>query len=184
MRFSEKTRGGRGRRWLGAVLVIVGAFAAAGAEGASTVNVQAIDFEYYPYTIHAMPGDTVRWQFFSGGTHTVTSGSATGCNANGMFNGFLSAGNPTFFYTIPASTAPGTINYFCVPHCSSQMRGEIIIMRLGDITLDGVINAADLGALLGAWGDCRTPNNCPADLNNDGTVDAADLGILLGNWGG
>lgn len=184
MRFSGKTLRGSGKRWLAAATIVGCAFATAGAFGSSTVGVQAIDFEYYPYTIHVMPGDTVRWQFFTGGSHTVTSGSATSCNANGMFNGFINAGNPIFSYTVPASAAPGTIYYFCVPHCSSQMRGEIIIRRLGDITLDGVIDAADLGALLGAWGGCRTPNSCPADLNNDGTVGAADLGILLGNWGG
>ncbi len=48
-----------------------------------------------------------------------------------------------------------------------------------DLNGDGVVNAADLAALLGAWGT----NNCSADLNGDGTVNAADLSILLGAWG-
>lgn len=49
----------------------------------------------------------------------------------------------------------------------------------GDIDGDGAVDAADLAALLGAWGQCR---GCGADVNEDGVVDAADLAILLGNW--
>jgi len=41
------------------------------------------------------------------------------------------------------------------------------------------VTGADLGALLGVWGQAGVP----ADLNHDGTVDGADLGILLSNWG-
>jgi hypothetical protein len=49
-----------------------------------------------------------------------------------------------------------------------------------DINLDGVVDGADLGLLLGAWGDCA--NCCAADVNGDGVVDGADLGLLLGDW--
>jgi uncharacterized membrane protein len=51
-----------------------------------------------------------------------------------------------------------------------------------DITGDGVVNGADLGALLGAWGSCPGAL-CAADLNADGVIDGADLGLLLGAWG-
>lgn len=50
---------------------------------------------------------------------------------------------------------------------------------LGDLNGDGVVDGADLGILLGAWGD--GPGS-PADLNQDGVVDGADLGILLSAW--
>ncbi|MCX5641107.1 MAG: hypothetical protein NT059_09905 [Planctomycetota bacterium] len=55
---------------------------------------------------------------------------------------------------------------------------------LGDLNLDYVVNGADLGLLLGAWGACPggTPG-CIGDLNNDGVVNGADLGLLLGAWG-
>ncbi|MFO0828676.1 MAG: hypothetical protein U0572_11095 [Phycisphaerales bacterium] len=46
-----------------------------------------------------------------------------------------------------------------------------------DLTGDGVVNASDLGVLLGAWG-----TSGPGDLDHDGVVGAADLGILLGAW--
>lgn len=49
----------------------------------------------------------------------------------------------------------------------------------GDINGDGQINAADLSAVLAAWGS----SNAAADLNVDGTVDARDLAIVLYLWG-
>ncbi len=49
----------------------------------------------------------------------------------------------------------------------------------GDIVLNGVVDGADLGALLSAWGTQAGS----ADLNNDGTVDGADLGTMLDHWG-
>lgn len=50
----------------------------------------------------------------------------------------------------------------------------------GDLNGDGIVNGADLGALLGYWGLCPAP--CPGDFDGNGVVDGADLGILLGNW--
>ena len=53
---------------------------------------------------------------------------------------------------------------------------------LGDITGNGVVDAADLGILLAVWN--TDGKSAPeADINGDGTVNAADLGILLGAWG-
>jgi hypothetical protein len=48
-----------------------------------------------------------------------------------------------------------------------------------DLDGNGVVDGADLGLLLAAWG----AGNGPADLNDNGTVDGADLGILLAAWG-
>lgn len=47
-----------------------------------------------------------------------------------------------------------------------------------DLDGNGVVDAADLGILLGAWGGAA------GDLNLDGTTDAADLGLILGAWTG
>ncbi|MFO0827373.1 MAG: FG-GAP-like repeat-containing protein [Phycisphaerales bacterium] len=63
------------------------------------------------------------------------------------------------------STVPVFLN--CLSTCDADLNG------------DGVVNAADLGILLGAWGS----SDPSADLTNDGAVDAADLGVLLGAWG-
>ena len=48
-----------------------------------------------------------------------------------------------------------------------------------DLNGDGVVDGADLGILLAAWGTVG-----PGDFNRDGTVDGADLGILLAAFGG
>jgi hypothetical protein len=53
-----------------------------------------------------------------------------------------------------------------------------------DLNLDGTVNGADLGILLGEWGPCTGPGwGCRGDLNRDGAVTGADLGVLLGQWG-
>jgi hypothetical protein len=52
------------------------------------------------------------------------------------------------------------------------------VVPLGDLTGDGVVDAADLAVLLGQWG---TPGPA-ADLNNDAIVDGGDLAVLLGAW--
>ncbi|MCA9286154.1 MAG: hypothetical protein KDA22_13095 [Phycisphaerales bacterium] len=46
-----------------------------------------------------------------------------------------------------------------------------------DLNGDGVVDGADMGILLGAWG-----TSGPGDLNGDGTVDGADVGLLLAAW--
>jgi hypothetical protein len=50
-----------------------------------------------------------------------------------------------------------------------------------DFDNDGVVQGADLGALLGAWGS--TTVQVQFDLDRDGSVGGSDLGILLGMWG-
>lgn len=50
-----------------------------------------------------------------------------------------------------------------------------------DITCDGAVDAADLGAVLASWGPCAPP--CSADIDRSGMVDGADLAIVLANWG-
>ncbi|MFO0874537.1 MAG: hypothetical protein U0575_11280 [Phycisphaerales bacterium] len=49
---------------------------------------------------------------------------------------------------------------------------------VGDLNGDGMVDGADLGLLLGAWGT----NDPLADLDGNGVVDGADLGLLLGGW--
>ncbi len=52
----------------------------------------------------------------------------------------------------------------------------VLIGTPGDLDGNGIVNGADLGLLLGAWGTAG------ADLDADGTTNGADLGLLLGNW--
>ncbi len=52
-----------------------------------------------------------------------------------------------------------------------------------DFDCDGNVGPLDLAQLLGAWGECPDPADCPADLNADGTVGPTDLAQLLASWG-
>jgi hypothetical protein len=54
------------------------------------------------------------------------------------------------------------------------------IMQL-DLDEDGSVGAADLAALLAAWGSASQGQ--PADFDRNGTVDAGDLARILANWG-
>lgn len=47
-----------------------------------------------------------------------------------------------------------------------------------DLTGDGIVDGADLGQMLSAWG---LPG--ASDLTGDGITDGADLGTLLAAWG-
>ena len=46
------------------------------------------------------------------------------------------------------------------------------------LNMDGAVNGADLGFMLGGWGQPGI-----TDINQDGTTNGADLGQLLGSWG-
>ncbi len=50
-----------------------------------------------------------------------------------------------------------------------------------DLNSDGNVNAADLSAVLAAWGACGKA--CNADIDGNGMVDAADLSAVLAAWG-
>ncbi|MFO0875710.1 MAG: laminin B domain-containing protein [Phycisphaerales bacterium] len=58
--------------------------------------------------------------------------------------------------------------------------GVVAPSPLGDLNQDGLVNGADLGILLAAWGS----SDSVADLDCDGTVSGADLGVLLAGWTG
>ena len=49
---------------------------------------------------------------------------------------------------------------------------------VGDLNGDGSVTGADLGILLGDWGQATA-----SDIDGNGLVDGADLGRLLGAWG-
>ena len=70
--------------------------------------------------------------------------------------------------------APSSVNV------ASLATGWGGFVNIADLNVDGIVNGADLGVLLGSWGACT---ECPADTDGDGVVGGADLGILLGNWG-
>jgi hypothetical protein len=55
--------------------------------------------------------------------------------------------------------------------------GVCVSSCVADLDNNQVVNGADLGIVLGAWGTAT------GDLNGDGLTNGADLGIVLGAWG-
>jgi len=51
----------------------------------------------------------------------------------------------------------------------------------GDVDGDGVVDVADLLAIIAAWGPC---DGCAEDLNNDGQVNVNDLLEVIASWSG
>ena len=120
----------------------------------------------------------------SGGTQNLASFiDATNGGATGTFAGFpltqdLVLGQT---YYIVAGSFSATVNVTSTLRIDGPPQAGSC---LGDLNDDGVVNGADLGLMLGAWGACSggTPG-CLGDLNIDGVVNGADLGLLLGAWG-
>jgi hypothetical protein len=71
-----------------------------------------------------------------------------------------------------------------------ELADQLVICRnsgfttMGDLTLDGLVDGADLGMLLSAWGQVWRDAGPPlsADLDGDGVVGGSDLGVLLAGW--
>ena len=91
----------------------------------------------------------------------------------------LALANPCQEVSISTCLAPGTWYLFVAPQSTFGWPCVETSCVCPDQTGDGVVDGADLGALLAAWG---TSGGC-ADLNGDGTVNGADLGALLAAWG-
>ena len=54
----------------------------------------------------------------------------------------------------------------------------------GDIFANGIVDGADLGAMLSYWGPRTSdPFSVASDINSDGIINGGDLGALLSNWG-
>jgi hypothetical protein len=55
---------------------------------------------------------------------------------------------------------------------------------MGDITGDGLVDGADLSAVISNWGLATSdPLSRAADRNSNGRIDGTDLGIVLMSWG-
>jgi len=143
-------------------------------------------------------GENIGWIHVGDGAgpYSNTSGTDFGVNVDpstGELSGYAWAENVGWinFGTTPTIGADGARLDLAAERFRGFAWGEnigwvnldddTVFVSLGepaDLNGDGVVDGADLGLLLGAWG-----TSGPGDLNGDGTVDGADLGLLLGAWG-
>ncbi len=59
--------------------------------------------------------------------------------------------------------------------------------HIADLNLDGIVDAADLTAVLAGWGVCADADPatgfCPSDFDHDGEIAGSDLATILSAWG-
>lgn len=85
---------------------------------------------------------------------------------------------------VTVEPAPGgSFHNFRSHESGTSLAPTLLLAFPADLQRDCVVDGADLGILLGAWGPCLGVP-CVGDLNDDGVVDGADLGMLLGAWTG
>lgn len=108
--------------------------------------------------------------------HVIADGFlAPAANINEIVTGSLPPGEYTLSVTANAMANPVSPN-----DNNARATFDVLLSFCpADINGDGVVNAADLNQVLGAWG----PNPSISDLNGDGKVNAIDLAALLGSWG-
>ena len=132
----------------------------------SNVGIFAWD-EVTGLRVIAKSGDT---NFTGTACNQLTLIGGTGVSGNGINTGLNAAGQ----LVLRAGDSVNSINTIAKIDLGSTPCPA-------DLNGDGVVNGADLAALLGAWGPCV--GSCPADLTGDGAVGGDDLGVMLGAWG-
>lgn len=135
------------------------------------------------FVVATVEGGGVRTLYIDGGAAKVSAPA----------NAILATGSQLSFGGV--STGGGTVGAYsgllddvqiydstlsCAQVAAMYATPGITAPNVYDLNHDGVVDGADLGLLLGAWGPCGA--SCPADFNCDGEVDGADLGLLLGAW--
>ncbi|MFG0258351.1 MAG: hypothetical protein ACF8GE_10655 [Phycisphaerales bacterium JB043] len=119
----------------------------------------------------------------NGTRNTMDSGGTTiqtraGVGPDGIFGTADDLGPSFFVPDFYASEGVG-VTPFSVENTDVRMAYAMSSSVCGaDLNDDNAVDGADLGLLLGNWGNPGT-----TDFNGDGTTNGVDLGLLLGNWG-
>lgn len=136
-------------------------------------------FDYSVSGLADITGSNVVPDVYSFGTSVSTSGSNLV-----LSNIYL---DPITFEIDPVDLPTGVNSVVITANVNldnATMSGELVAGCLdADLNCDGLVNGADLGLMLAAWGTCPPKGGCAADLNDDGQVNGADLGLLLAAWG-
>jgi hypothetical protein len=61
----------------------------------------------------------------------------------------------------------------------ANLEFHVTVVSDGDVDGNGVVNTADILAVIGAWGYCDT---CMEDLDGDGIVGVSDVLLVIGSW--
>ncbi len=131
------------------------------------------------------PYDATDWTIATSGGAITWTGGTFATNVNGNALRFATLYNFWFDANQPPAATTATLGLFkpgiagAPASVSIALQGPAAIAtNPADINGDGVVNAADLSALLGNWGGTGA-----TDINNDGVTNATDLALLLAAWG-
>jgi plastocyanin len=80
--------------------------------------------KFDPATVNVAVGGKVTWTYVGGTYHTVTGGDLSPDTSSPIQGGVLDQTHKTFVVTFPKA---GTYPYFCQPHASVGMKGEIVV---------------------------------------------------------
>ncbi len=151
------------------------AASAAAQAPAATHTVNQVGNTFVPSSLTIAEGDVVEW-VWNGGNHTVTEG--TPCTPSGGFDEPLNSGNPLVSITF---NAPGTVDYFCDPHCDAGMVGVLTVEPCpaadGDVNEDGMTDGRDIRAFVdGVLGGAPAiSERCHGDFNGNEALDEGDV---------
>jgi len=106
-------------------------------------------------------------------------GSSISANAIVDSNAAVGAYAATYTINVADESIPGATAG--APLTLNLTANVVAAGCLSDINGDGVVDTADLGLLVAAFGN--TGAGLASDLNGDNVVDTADLGILIGEFG-
>jgi len=152
----------------------------AGGSATFTVTATSSIAATYRWQIEAMPiGSDIWTDLFDG----AIQGSAA-----------LASNTGTSSLAISNADAASAVRYRCrVTNACGNVTTSAATLSLagclGDVVCDGTVNVQDLLAVIGAWGACGDPNDCPADLApigppmGDDVVNVQDLLAVIGAWG-
>ncbi|MEY3143380.1 MAG: hypothetical protein RLY21_1873 [Planctomycetota bacterium] len=147
--------------------------------GASVSNIGFSDVFYHS----GDPYDGTDWAVTTSAGVIRWTGPTHSTSPNGNALRFSTIYNFWFDANVPPTAGNATLGLF-KPGAAGSANSIAIAAQVptvttmpGDLNGDGLVNAADLSALLGNWGGSGI-----GDINGDGTVGAADLAALLGAW--
>jgi plastocyanin len=121
-RVSRRTflRAGAGATLAGAAIT---GTAAAQESGGKTVKVgPGGKLSFSPETVYVKPGNSVTWEWGSGGHNVVPTSTPSGAS----WEGHEPLEDSGFTYSFTFETK-GTYEYVCTPHASSGMEGKVVV---------------------------------------------------------
>jgi len=99
---------------------------------APRVAITTVDstLSFHPPALSVEQGDYVRWSALVASVHTTTSGTA--CLADGLWSQSLGIAGTNF--TRQFVEPPRVFGFFCMPHCTLGMTGQVTVTPLIDLT--------------------------------------------------